>query len=967
MDILNWLGIPEELRDSAILSLTHRGMRSIDTDIDGNRLKHYHDIGGNVYKSLLMKFISCNFSLSINGIYEAMKASKSHSIIYNRLKLNELAIATKNVSEAKIAAELVHQFFGFVYIEISFDFAYELFTRAFTKKDVVLFSDYLSFVYELSKGEGLGFEEIEAGGTAHEPYFKYKMTFNGKEVCAIGSSKKAAKKACAQIYCEENISEKDILRTLGYYKKSYHGKRRYNISNEHQTKITNIANKWNFSKQDIYNAIINKFLYNEFDFEDCSHAITIGGFFELILLEKTVYRIYSHYNPQVQRSIIVYLSNNDKLFKTIIKVLELNDLFVLKEKVSARVPLEVIYKDTVRQLIYFAFENSNALFFQLYEKIIEHIMKEVNPYLLDPASKIKEMYEWMQEEKPDIEIIQNNNLQHQSTFIAKFSATFNGTTVYYQGEGSSKAVATNNAYEKFWLYLYGCINDVFRIKKANEFEWFFKIISSHIDWLVWYLKNNEHFAYKIYKQNDFPRLINYLHTFYFNVSCFDKGKLIPIIKAFFEREISVINNRDSDILLCAIWEYITLHHTENCLTTSDHLDAIIKLSAETWKELLKSNGFLIRYMSMPDEELQLIAVQQCPKAINYISDPSNDVINYVYHQEEIGELEIRPQVINGLIEVKKQEIAEDIKQVSICNQTIFLLEQHCFDLYLRAILDSYKVQKLYIACGFVYASGLKMLRSEIHELLENGAEVKILAGNLQHYFSDNRNLQMDLETAKELNYMIKKGAMLKTITNCFYHGKMYFLVCDEFTFVIIGSTNVSRNAFRLNNEFDNMFIYYSLENSHMKHFEKLWQEAVAIENLDETKFSVNVANFEGEQLSVIDINTAHDKIRKIEDANLKNRLLTWLKYAPSNIYDNIDVAGREYIAIEFSEKKMVVLESFYPGNSYFVFYNLPIDELIKIIDEKSKTEIFKLSGMEKRGYHIREQLNLEMKIKSYFL
>ncbi len=64
---------------------------------------------------------------------------------------------------------------------------------------------------------------------------------------------------------------------------------------------------------------------------------------------------------------------------------------------------------------------------------------------------------------------------------------------------------------------------------------------------------------------------------------------------------------------------------------------------------------------------------------------------------------------------------------------------------------------------------------------------------------------------------------------------------------------------------------------------------------------------------------------------------------------------------------MVVLESFYPGNAYFVFYNHPIDQLLDTIEGKSKTEVFKLSGMEKRGYHIREQLKLEVKIASYFV
>ena len=318
--------------------------------------------------------------------------------------------------------------------------------------------------------------------------------------------------------------------------------------------------------------------------------------------------------------------------------------------------------------------------------------------------------------------------------------------------------------------------------------------------------------------------------------------------------------------------------------------------------------------------------------------------------------------------MKKEEIAQFMKQASETQQSVFLLEQHCFDMYLRAILGSHKVREFYIACGFVYASGIKMLRSEIDKLLADGMSVKILAGNLQHYSSDHPVTQMDLETAQELNQLIEAGAEVRTVSDCFYHGKMYLLVCDDITFVISGSTNVSRNAFRFNNELDNLFVYGAFDNQHTKHFEMLWSQATSISKLDEAKFAHRItSNEEGEERHLLDIDSMRDRIKQVEDADLRLRLITWLKYTPSNIYDRIDVAGNEYIAIEFSEKKMMVLESFYPSNSYFVFNNHSIDTLLSTIAGRTKTEVFKLSGMEKRGYHIREQLKLEVKIASYFV
>lgn len=118
MEIIKWLGIPEELYNAAILSLTHRSMRVTDNDIDGDKLKQYHDIGKNVYEALLLRFISRNFSLSINGIHEGMNASKSPQLVYTRLKLNELSVVAKGVDTDKIIEDLVYQFFGFLYEEV---------------------------------------------------------------------------------------------------------------------------------------------------------------------------------------------------------------------------------------------------------------------------------------------------------------------------------------------------------------------------------------------------------------------------------------------------------------------------------------------------------------------------------------------------------------------------------------------------------------------------------------------------------------------------------------------------------------------------------------------------------------------------------------------------------------------------------------------------------------------------------
>ena len=62
-----------------------------------------------------------------------------------------------------------------------------------------------------------------------------------------------------------------------------------------------------------------------------------------------------------------------------------------------------------------------------------------------------------------------------------------------------------------------------------------------------------------------------------------------------------------------------------------------------------------------------------------------------------------------------------------------------------------------------------------------------------------------------------------------------------------------------------------------------------------------------------------------------------------------------------------MLESFEHGNSYYYFRNIQPEDLIMSIKNLSKTEIFNLSNMKKRGYHIKDDSSLELSIASLFI
>ena len=136
------------------------------------------------------------------------------------------------------------------------------------------------------------------------------------------------------------------------------------------------------------------------------------------------------------------------------------------------------------------------------------------------------------------------------------------------------------------------------------------------------------------------------------------------------------------------------------------------------------------------------------------------------------------------------------------------------------IITNIKATKFYAAIGFAFYSGLIMLDPSIRAVTENGGESEPLIGSLQTDGLAIKNHRIDKKTIEYLEKMRHKyNVAIFSRGSEFYHGKYYYISNDKQTYVIVGSTNISKTAFLDNHELDMLFKYehITLENNKFLH------------------------------------------------------------------------------------------------------------------------------------------------------
>ena len=322
----------------------------------------------------------------------------------------------------------------------------------------------------------------------------------------------------------------------------------------------------------------------------------------------------------------------------------------------------------------------------------------------------------------------------------------------------------------------------------------------------------------------------------------------------------------------------------------------------------------------------------------------------------------------------------DIGILSTCfgeGVTVSIMDsQKAFHSQLLQMISSMKINRISIACGYCFASGLSLLKETLQQELMSGTPVELYVGSLQNYdeFKDDSLITgIDKSTVRIINqYLSFSNFKLFTCPDRFYHGKLYIFECDKGSVVIAGSSNVSRTAFVSNYEL-NIAFRIPTDNALLNNFiawkNQLKYYSKRIEKLNEKMFGNNEVKLDGSILiKHVSASSMMRKIRNLTNVEVQYRLDLWMSYSPDVIAEDLGILSLpNYFVFVYRKYELIVLESFEAGNAYFCLKTKEsFENVINLISTFSKTEIFEFSRMEKRGYHIPNKFTLESNIRWYF-
>lgn len=296
---------------------------------------------------------------------------------------------------------------------------------------------------------------------------------------------------------------------------------------------------------------------------------------------------------------------------------------------------------------------------------------------------------------------------------------------------------------------------------------------------------------------------------------------------------------------------------------------------------------------------------------------------------------------------------------------------------IKLLLSQKKIIDIDIAVGFVRKSGLDYIRRMIN--IDNKNKINLVIGALQNYDKNSVSNRMDRETAISINKMIDNNEInVFTYLKSFYHGKYYCFTDERMVYIIIGSSNISKNAFFNNYELD-VFFKYEKESKEAKEFINWFYElknnCEVVHKLNPNLYiddnNIKDGNFNEsknmKEYKKVSINDFINKINELNDDEIKYRQQLWISKNPSAIYENLNLNGlKEYKLYIYKTYKIAVFESFKRNNAYYVVDNDNLDIIIDELKGKSKMQMFKSELYVVRGYHIKSKEKMEKKINRFF-
>ena len=416
------------------------------------------------------------------------------------------------------------------------------------------------------------------------------------------------------------------------------------------------------------------------------------------------------------------------------------------------------------------------------------------------------------------------------------------------------------------------------------------------------------------------------------------------------------------------------------------------LSEEVDKEFSKLEKLMIRHTinneQNYEEEMTIILYNTIAnfRAVNFLWEKYNhDLLlhsissDWFYDNDffKINNWRYEIQGINDLDELYQKRLEDYCDYILNSKDAMMVLRKNTIDSVINGIVRKANITKLYAATGFVFSSGLRLLQESLNIINDRNGKCRIVAGSLNSCANENVNNKIDKTTVNYLNALIRdKKIELYSYIGAFYHGKFYYLCNEDYAYIIIGSSNISKTAFRSNFELD-ILHKVKLGSSQDKLFSNWFNGFISqcdkITNLDEKQFEdFNWNNeldvFKPLNRKIVSSNEIKKRIAALTDEETQFRLNIWMDYRPDIICDDISIeALKSYTMFAFLEEELVVFESFEPQNAFYVF-GCPngLENLINSIAKLTKSQMTLSKWYVDRGNHISNRKSLQQRISRLF-
>ena len=416
------------------------------------------------------------------------------------------------------------------------------------------------------------------------------------------------------------------------------------------------------------------------------------------------------------------------------------------------------------------------------------------------------------------------------------------------------------------------------------------------------------------------------------------------------------------------------------------------LSEEVDKEFSELEKLMIRHTinneQNYEEEMTIILYNTIAnfRAVNFLWEKYNHdlllhsiSLDWFYDNDffKINNWRYEIQGINDLDELYQKRLEDYCDYILNSKDDMMVLRKNTIDSVINGIVRKANITKLYAATGFVFSSGLRLLQESLNIINDRNGKFRIVAGSLNSCANENVNNKIDKTTVNYLNALIRdKKIELYSYIGAFYHGKFYYLCNEDYAYIIIGSSNISKTAFRSNFELDILHkvkLGSSQDKLFSNWFNGFLSQCDKITNLDEKQFEdFNWNNeldvFKPLNRKIVSSNEIKKRIAALTDEETQFRLNIWMDYRPDIICDDISIeALKSYTMFAFLEEELVVFESFKPQNAFYVF-GCPngLENLINSIAKLTKSQMTLSKWYVDRGNHISNRKSLQQRISRLF-